>query len=333
MKIVLDVAKLVEEGEITSEQAEHLKKLAGKETGSLAINILLSLGVIAIASGILALEPSVTTILVVGAALMGSGLLVRHYRPVQWGLLGSAILLVGALAVSGGVLILFDGHWAAFLLVAVLLLLVGIVARNGLPIALSVLAFATILGSSTGYWHASYMLVVREPSITLATFALLAWGTFHLSQQLPSQYERLALIFSRMSLILVNFGFWVGSLWGDYPGESWAQSQIFENLDTFGESYERLEGWREGALFISDVTFAVLWALGLLAVGVWGAKRNRRFVVNTVAVFGSIHFYTQWFENLGATPLTVIAGGAVAVALAVGFWRYNMSLAAKGVSG
>ncbi len=86
-------------------------------------------------------------------------------------------------------------------------------------------------------------------------------------------------------------------------------------------------------MFISDVTFAVLWALGLLAVGVWGAKRNRRFVVNTVAVFGSIHFYTQWFEHLGATPLTVIAGGAVAVALAVGFWRYNMSLAAKGVSG
>ena len=67
MKIVLDITKLVEDGEITPQQAEHLKKLAGKETGSLAINILLSLGVIAIAAGILALEPSVATVLVVGS--------------------------------------------------------------------------------------------------------------------------------------------------------------------------------------------------------------------------------------------------------------------------
>ena len=30
-----------------------------------------------------------------------------------------------------------------------------------------------------------------------------------------------------MSLILVNFGFWVGSLWGDYPGETSAKGEDY----------------------------------------------------------------------------------------------------------
>jgi iron complex transport system permease protein len=29
---------------------------------------------------------------------------------------------------------------------------------------------------------------------------------------------------------------------------------------------------------------------------------NRRWLVNLVALFAGIHFYTQWFERLGATP-------------------------------
>ena len=81
--------------------------------------------------------------------------------------------------------------------------------------------------------------------------------------------------------------------------------------------------WRESAFFVSDAVFAGLWALALIAVGAWGVKRNRRFVVNTAAVFASIHFYTQWFEYLGATPVTVILSGVVVVGIALGLWKYN----------
>ena len=126
-----------------------------------------------------------------------------------------------------------------------------------------------------------------------------------------------------MSFVLVNFGFWVGSLWGDYPGESWVHSEIYRDLALFWRQLQQLEGWRESAHFISDVMFAVLWALALIAVGAWGVKRNRRFVVNTAAVFGSILLYTQWFERLGATPVTVIFGGIVAVGIALGLRQYN----------
>ena len=65
------------------------------------------------------------------------------------------------------------------------------------------------------------------------------------------------------------------------------------------------------------------WAVGLIAVGCWAAKTNRRFVVNTAATFGAIHFYTQWFERLGAEPLTILLAGVLVVAVAVGLWRYN----------
>ena len=323
MKIILDITKLVEDGELTPEQAEKLKKLAAKETGSLGINVLLSLGVIAIAGGFLALEPSVATALVLGAALVASGLALKQYKPVQWGLLGTANVMVGALTVSGGLIILWDGSVGAFALVALILLILGVFARSGLLIGVSPFVLAAVIGASTGYMHASYMLVIREATVTIGVFALLAWGVFYLSKRLPAAYERLALIYSRVSLILVNFGFWVGSLWGDYPGESWIHSQIYENPGTFWDSYQQLEAWRESAFFVSDAVFAGLWALALIAVGAWGVKSNRRFVVNTAAVFASIHFYTQWFEYLGATPVTVILSGVVAVGIALGLWKYN----------
>ena len=64
--------------------------------------------------------------------------------------------------------------------------------------------------------------------------------------------------------------------------------------------------------------FSIGWALALIAVAVWGVRVNRRWVVNVAAVFGAIHFYTQWFERLGATPLSVLLAGLLALGLALG---------------
>ena len=144
MRIVLDLTKLVEEGALTSEQAGKLKTLAAKETGSLGINIILAFGVIAIAGGIL--------------ALVASGLLVLQFKAKQWGLLGAANLMVGALTLSGGLIVLWNGDVVAFSLTALILLIVGVLARSGFLIAISPLALAAVLGSSTGYSHASWQL-------------------------------------------------------------------------------------------------------------------------------------------------------------------------------
>jgi hypothetical protein len=68
--------------------------------------------------------------------------------------------------------------------------------------------------------HAVYMLTVNESSITITSFALLAGAAYLVSQHVGQAYQQLAIAFARVSLILVNFGFWIGSLWGDYPGET-----------------------------------------------------------------------------------------------------------------
>ena len=74
---------------------------------------------------------------------------------------------------------------------------------------------------------------------------------------------------------------------------------------------------------IAAEVFIVGWAVALLAVAAWAVKANRRWVVNLAAVFGAIHFYTQWFERLGATPVSVLVGGVLVLAFAVVAWKLN----------
>jgi hypothetical protein len=185
-------------------------------------------------------------------------------------------------------------------------------------IALVPLALAGALGSSTGYRHAVYMLTVTEPTVTIAFFALLAGAAYLVSQQVGQAYQQLAIIFARVSLILVNFGFWIGSLWGDYPGETWAQDEGYR-------LWSDREAWRVAHLHIPEIAFIVGWAILIIAVGAWAAHNNRRWVVTTAAVFGAIEFYTQWFERLGAEPWAIILAGLTIVAFAIGLWRYNLT--------
>jgi iron complex transport system permease protein len=52
-------------------------------------------------------------------------------------------------------------------------------------------------------------------------------------------------------------------------------------------------------------------------------------LVNLVAVFAGIHFYTQWFERLGATPLSVLIGGLAMLASAVALWMFNRRISER----
>jgi iron complex transport system permease protein len=61
-------------------------------------------------------------------------------------------------------------------------------------------------------------------------------------------------------------------------------------------------------------------------VAVWAVRANRRWVVNLAAVFGAIHFYTQWFERLGATPVSVLVGGVLVLGFAAVAWKLNQRI-------
>ena len=237
IKIVLDITRLVEEGKLTAQEAERLQALARRDTGSLAINVLMSFGAVAVAAGIIALEPAFTTGAALGVALVAMGLGIRFFAADQWSLLGTATTIIGALT----------------------------------------------------------------------------------SRHVGQAYQQLAIIFARVSLILVNFGFWIGSLWGDYPGQTWAQGEDYRLWSNRGEA------WRATHLHVPEIAFIVGWAILIIAVGAWAARTNRRWVVTTAAVFGAIEFYTQWFERLGAEHWAIIVAGLTVVAFAVALWRYNLT--------
>ena len=310
MKITLDISKLLEEGKLTAAEAERLKTLASHETGSLGINILIGFGVVAVAAGAVALVPTPLTAVGLGIALFALGCAIVFNRAAQWSVFGQICLVIGALMFGGGVLVYGDGSLASSLIVTVAFALAAIAARSSLLTALAVLAASACLGARTGYSHAMYSLAIFEPTLTIVLFGALAFAAYQASKRLPADYERIALMASRTSIVLVNFGFWIGSLWGD-------PLMLLRGLNgsDVHESFMHpvVPAW----------VFSIGWAVALIAAGVWAASVNRRWLVNIAAAFGAIHFYTQWFERLGATPASVLLGGVVMLAIALALWTFN----------
>jgi len=306
MKVVLDLTKLVEEGKLTQVEADRLGQLAAHDTGSLAINILIGLGVVAVAGGAIALAPDPLTAIVIGAVALAIGIGVVFTHWTQWKVLANICILAGALMFGGGVVMLGLGSVTSFLIVAAVFAVCGVVARSGLLIACAVLALSSCIGARTAYWHATYALGIEEPTLTIVLFGLVALGTYQLSKHLRAEFEGLALVAARVSLFLVNFGFWIGSLWGDRL--EWLRS--FRDATATSDYSE----------VIPRLWFVIAWAVVLLGTGIWAVRANRRWVVTIVAIFGAIHFYTQWFERLGATPASVLIAGLITLAAAIAIW-------------
>jgi hypothetical protein len=69
-----------------------------------------------------------------------------------------------------GIIGLFQGALAGTMVTVALLLALAVLIQNAFLMALVPLAVAGALGSSTGYAHATYMLMVSEPTITIVIF-------------------------------------------------------------------------------------------------------------------------------------------------------------------
>jgi hypothetical protein len=219
-------------------------------------------------------------------------------------------LVIGALMFSGGVIAYGEGSLASMLVVTVVLTLAAIAGRSSLLIALAVFAASGCLGARTGYMHATYTLAIFEPALTVVLFSALALAAYNVSARLPADYERIALMAARTAVVLVNFGFWIGSLWRD-------PLMLLRGM-----------GGKDPSLLYNGIVipawvFSIGWAAALIGAGVWAARANRRWLVNTAAAFGAIHFYTQWFEKLGATPASVLLGGVVMLGIALALWMFN----------
>lgn len=314
MKVTLDLSRLVEDGRITAAEAERLKGLAAPGTSALGISILIGFGVISIAASAVALAPVPATAIAIGIAVFVLGLAIAFMAAAQWHLLAQICLVIGALMFSGGVVAFGEGSLASLLIVTAALAVGSLVARSSLLMVGAVLALAGCLGARTGYTHASYSLAIYEPTVTVVLFGVLALAAYHASKRLTADYEGIAIAAARTAVLLVNFGFWIGSLWGD-------PLRLIRSLAS-GDAVPPDDSLTHGTV-VPAYAFSILWAVALLIVGIWGAKANRRWVVNIAAVFGAIHFYTQWFERLGANALSVLLGGLLMLAFGLALWTFN----------
>lgn len=300
MKVTLDLDLLLQEQKISRDEYDRLSEFAAKSTGSLAFNILIGFGVVAVSGATLALVPTPTTAVIIGSLVMIGGLVLLRSGLGQWSALANICVLIGALMMGGGITIAAEGSLYSILLVTAVLTVAAIIARSGLLAVLATLMLSASIGAKTGYFHASYFLVIEEPVITISLFFILSVGLFLLSKRLSADYERIAIASSRTGVFLVNFGFWVGSLWGDRTVT--------------------------GEVIVPEIVFSVTWAIALIATAIWAWRSNRRWVLNVIAVFGGIHFYTQWFEILGATPGTVLIAGLLALGFAVALKSINKTM-------
>jgi iron complex transport system permease protein len=299
MKVTLDLTALVAAGKLTTAEADRLKLLAAAETGSLGANIFLAFGTVAVAVGLGTLVPTAQTAIVVGGLLVMLGLFLIIRGAARWQVFAQIVLTIGALGVVGGAWALADGSLVVSLGMAAGLAAAAGAARSGLLAALAVLMLSVALGSGTFYSHASYFFAVDRPVLTIGVLSGLTLLLFLASLKLSAAYERIAIIGARTAILMINAAFLVGSLFGD-SALNWPSS-----------------------------VFTIGWAVVLLVVGGWAVVANRRWVVNVAAVFGAIHFYTQWFEQLGPSPFSVLGGGLLLIGFGAALAWFNKWVGAR----
>lgn len=288
MKITLDLGSLVAEGKLTAAEAERLKGFAARDTGALGTNFLLAFGTVAVTGGTSVFLPTVEMAIGVGGFLLALGLWLTIARVQRWLVFAQIVMVVGTLAFIGGVwALLGDSLWIKLGL-SLGLAVAAVAARSGLLASLAVFMFTGALITGFDFWEPTHYLTV-----TIGVLAALVLGLYLLSLQLQPDYERLAIIAMRTAIITINIAFFVGTLFGD------------------------------DLMSIPDWAFSIAWALALLAFGGWAVFANRRWVVNSVAVFGAIHFFTQWFIFLGPQPFAILAGGLLLIGFGLALARFN----------
>jgi iron complex transport system permease protein len=288
MKVTLDLDALVKAGRITPDEAERLKGFAAADTGALGANILYALGATAVACGIAAFLPTLETLVALGVVLFGAGLFIRMQGMARLQLFAQIILVIGALSLCTGLGGLYGDNPLVRVGLTLGLAVAAVLARSGLLAALAVIAFAVTITFDPEIWPPNHFVAVVVVALSALVLVL-----YLISLRLPGDYERLAIIAMRVAIVMVNVAFFVGSLFGD---------------DRLG---------------LSGMAFSIAWALALLAFGGWAVFANRRWVVNSVAVFGAIHFFTQWFIVLGAQPLSILGGGVLLIVFGLALARFN----------
>ena len=322
-RVTLDLEKLVEGGQLSAGEAERLKGLAEPGRGvSTLIQVLFIIGALGLAGGVMLLKPDAVTGIVLAIAAITFAIFAQRSGREDFLLLGTAMGICGTIGLNGSLGLQFGETLPALAVNAIITavtLAMAILLSSRFLAALVPLAVAALIGSSTAYWHASYGIIIRESFLTVVIFGAMSAALFAAAPKLQKAASAMATVAARVSWLIMNFGFWVGSLWGDFVGDHF-------RLDD--ESYfDELASGRVAIFHIPDWAFILGWVAVSAAVIVF-LHRNR-FAVNASITFLAINAYTQFFEWFGDSALVMLTGGVALLAFAFGLYHFDKWMTAR----
>ncbi|MCU0832292.1 MAG: hypothetical protein MUC58_12420 [Rhizobiaceae bacterium] len=325
--VTLDLDALVKDGRLSDAEAERLRAMAlpSRAVGQL-VQVFAILGALGLAAGVIMLDPSATLGLLLALGALGFAAFVQVRGKDDLAILGTGMAIAGTMGLAGWFGLKFGEIWPAVLVNGVgtlITLASALFFRSRFLVAFVPLGLAAMIGSGTAYWHASYAIFISEALVTVLLFGALSLALFAAAPRLQAVHSGLSVIAGRVSWLVMNFGFWVGSLWGDHVGDHFAE--VWSGRDS---SWEEMEAWRQTALFIPDWVFIIGWASVSIATIV--ALRHNRFAVNASITFLAINAYTQFFEHFGDSPFALLVGGASLLAFAWGLFHLDKRMHAAG---
>ena len=309
MKVVLDLDALQAGGRISPEEAQRLRDLAAHDEsapsrGWVMANVAMIFGALAVAVAVAMLQPGPAVGGALALAALGAGAVLRRLGDESWTLLSHALAIGGSLGAGAAFLMAFPELKVATLIVGLFLAAVALHFQDHVVAAFAPLAVGSWIGSGAGYWHAVYSVTISQPLVTVLVFAALAAGLFAWGERSP-RGGGVIVTMARVAFVILNMGFWVGSLWGD-------------DFQRAGFTYD---AGRQA--IIPAAVFAWAWTAALLLFLWIGLGSRRRFISNTALTFAGVHFYTRVFETFGARPWVIVISGVLLVLLAFAFVRFD----------
>jgi len=206
----------------------------------------------------------------------------------------------------------------------------GIFTDVRLVTALAIAPFAQMLDTGTAYFHAAYVFYSPEATLSILQMALLIVLCLWIVKTKSDRLGRHAMILAILAFIVANLCALVGSLWGDWVGETlWRNAWRKENVGDWQAMHEARKLWQASAVHISEQVFTVIWALALAVTIAWAAFASHRGLFNTGMTFAGIHAYTQLFESFGDEPMAWALGGLAAIPAAWGLWKLDQWITAR----